>query len=130
MVGLSFATLFEVSALWAVLGIALLGLAYAWVLRSQMIKKDKGDAKMLEVWNAIRVGANAYLNRQRRTIFPFIILLTAVLFLSVYVVPQSPEALVRFSGVDPARVRLYVGIGRAAAFVMGAVFSLLVGQLG
>jgi K(+)-stimulated pyrophosphate-energized sodium pump len=40
---------FEFYSLWVVLGIALLGLAYALLLRSQIMSKDKGDAKMLEV---------------------------------------------------------------------------------
>ncbi|MFA5976360.1 MAG: sodium-translocating pyrophosphatase [Elusimicrobiota bacterium] len=130
MGGLSFASPFEIRAIWVVLGIAITGLAYAWILRSQMLKKDKGTEKMQEVWNAIRTGANAYLRRQRNTIIPLIVGLTVVLFLSVYVVPPTTEALERFAGVDPYRVRIYIGIGRAVAFIMGAVFSLLVGQLG
>jgi K(+)-stimulated pyrophosphate-energized sodium pump len=59
-----------------------------------------------------------------------IAILTIALFFSVYIVPPSPEALERFEGVDPGTVRLWIGIARALAFVMGAGFSLTVGQIG
>ena len=52
---------------------------------------------MQEVWGAIRDGADAYLRRQLRSILPLIVVLTIALFLSVYIVPPSPEALERFS---------------------------------
>ena len=130
MLGLINASLFETVAIWSVLGIALMGLGYALMLRSQIMKYDKGTAKMQEVWNAIRAGANAYLRRQFKTIFPLIFVLTVVLFLSVYVIPPNEEALQRFKNFSPDMVRLIVGIGRAAAFIMGACFSLMVGQFG
>jgi len=120
----------ETSAIWAVFGVALLGLAYAVFLRSQILREDKGTPQMQEVWNAIKDGADAYLRKQLRSIFPLIGILTIALFLSVYIVPPSPEALERFKNVDPDTVRLWIGIARALAFVMGAVFSLAVGQLG
>ncbi len=124
------ATLFEVWAIWGVLAIAFLGLGYALLLRTQIMKKDKGTPAMLEVWNAIRSGADAYLKRQLKSIVPLIGVLTVVLFFSVYVIPPSEEALQRFSNLNPDMVRFIVGLGRAAAFVMGALFSLMVGQFG
>ncbi|OGR83508.1 MAG: sodium-translocating pyrophosphatase [Elusimicrobia bacterium RIFCSPHIGHO2_01_FULL_64_10] len=124
------ATSFEVFSLWAVLGIAMLGLAYALFLRAQVMGKDKGTSQMQEVWNSIRQGADAYLQLQLKTILPLIFILTAVLFFSVYVVPPSEEALVRFSNYPPGQVRVIIGVGRAIAFVMGAFFSLMVGQFG
>lgn len=120
----------EIFAIWAVLGIAILGLAYAVFLRSQILREDRGTAKMQEVWNAIKDGADAYLRRQLRSILPLIAILTIALFFSVYIVPPSPEALERFEGTDPNTVRLWIGIARALAFVMGAGFSLAVGQIG
>jgi len=123
-------TTFEMIALWVVLGIALIGLGYALFLRRQVLAHDKGTAKMLEVWEAIKLGANAYLTKQLRTILPFIIVLTVALFFSVYIVPPSAEALERFSNMDPNQVKLVIGFGRAAAFVLGALFSLMVGQFG
>lgn len=121
---------FETIALWAVLAVALIGLAYAAFLRNQVLREDKGTAEMQEVWDAIRQGADAYLNRQLRTILPFIALLTIALFLSVYIVEPSEEALERFAGNGEENIRLIVGFGRAVAFMMGATFSLLVGQIG
>ena len=85
-------TTFEQVAIWSVLGVAILGLLYAVFLRSQILREDKGTAKMLEVWNAIREGADAYLRRQLRSILPLIAILTIALFASVYVVPPSREA--------------------------------------
>ena len=123
-------TTFETVAIWLVLGIAFVGLGYALLLRQQMMRKDKGDKKMQDVWRAIQDGANAYLNRQLRTILLFVALLVAVLFLSVYIIPPSGEALERFEGKDESTIQLLVGIGRAISFVMGAVFSLMVGQVG
>ncbi|NOZ28050.1 MAG: sodium-translocating pyrophosphatase [Chloroflexi bacterium] len=120
----------ETIAVWAVLGIAILGLLYAIFLRRQIMQEDKGTAEMQEVWEAIRQGADAYLTRQLRTILPFIGLLTVALFLSVYIVPPTAEAMERFAGRSENTVRLLVGLGRAIAFMMGAGFSLAVGQIG
>lgn len=123
-------TSFEAVAIWSVFGIAILGLLYAVFLRSQILREDKGTPKMQEVWEAIRDGADAYLRKQLRSILPLIIILAFALFFSVYIVPPSPEALERFEGVDADTVRLWIGIARAVAFIMGAGFSLAVGQLG
>jgi K(+)-stimulated pyrophosphate-energized sodium pump len=123
-------TAFEMIALWVVLGIALIGLGYALFLRRQVLAHDKGTAAMIEVWEAIKQGANAYLTKQLRTILPFIIILTIALFFSVYIVPPSAEALERFSKFTPDQVKIVIGFGRAAAFVLGALFSLMVGQFG
>ena len=90
---------FEAIAIWAVFGVAILGLLYAVFLRNQIMREDKGTAKMQEVWGAIKDGADAYLRRQLRSILPLIAILTVALFFSVYIVPPSPEALAaRVSG--------------------------------
>ncbi len=123
-------TPFEVWALWGVLFIAILGLLYALFLRRQVLGEDKGTPKMQEVWMAIKTGADAYLSRQLRSILPFIAILTVLLFFSVYIVPPTTEAMVRFAGMPEEQVKLLIGFGRAIAFVMGAGFSLLVGQIG
>ncbi|MGD2050646.1 MAG: sodium/proton-translocating pyrophosphatase, partial [Chloroflexota bacterium] len=123
-------TTFETIAVWSVLGIAILGLVYALFLRWQILNEDKGPEEMQVVWEAIREGANAYLSRQLRTILPFILLLTIVLFFSVYIVPPSSEALERFEGLDESTIRIIIGLGRSLGFIMGAGFSLIVGQLG
>jgi len=121
---------FETIAIWAVFGVAILGLAYAIFLRAQILREDKGTPKMQEVWGAIKDGADAYLRKQFKSILPLIGVLTVALFLSVYVVPPSPEAQERFSTMTEDQVRFWIGLARALAFVMGAGFSLTVGQLG
>ncbi len=121
---------FEHYAIYAVLGISLCGLLYALILRKQILREEMGTPKMLEVWNAIREGANAYLRKQLFSILPLIGVLTILLFLSVYIVPPSREAMQRFAGYDEGTVKTIIGLGRAVAFVMGASFSLMVGQLG
>jgi K(+)-stimulated pyrophosphate-energized sodium pump len=118
---------FEQIAVVCVLGTALLALLYAWLLRGRVLRHDKGTAKMQEVWDAIRIGAHSYLNQQMKTILPLIGLLAVALFFSVYVVPPSDVAIQEF-GADKAHIT--VAIGRTVAFVMGALFSLAVGQLG
>ena len=123
-------TSFEQIAIWAVFAIAWLGLGYAIFLRSQILNEDKGTEKMQEVWGAIKSGANAYLQKQFRSIWPLILVLTLALFASVYVVPPSPEALERFAGQSEASVKIIIGVARALAFVMGSFFSLMVGQIG
>jgi len=120
----------ETAAIWAVFGVAILGLAYAVFLRSQILREDKGTPQMQEVWNAIKEGADAYLRKQLRSILPLIGILTIALFLSVYIVPPSPEAQERFPAMTDAQLKLWIGIARGLAFIMGAGFSLAVGQIG
>jgi K(+)-stimulated pyrophosphate-energized sodium pump len=147
---------FEQIAIIGVIITAIISLVYAWLLRGNVMKKDKGTPKMQEVWNAIRVGADSYLGRQLRTILPLILVLTVALFLSVYIVPPSLEArewhCIFLQGVNAhdldalnncavritqqtepqfyQQILLIIGVARAIAFIMGALFSLTVGQLG
>jgi K(+)-stimulated pyrophosphate-energized sodium pump len=147
---------FEQLAIIGVVLTAFLSLWYAWMLRGIVLKKDKGTPKMQEVWNAIRIGADSYLSQQLRTILPLIAFLTIALFFSVYIVPPTLEArewhCSIIQGVDahdeaallacaegltatgsPAyysQIQLIIGFARTIAFIMGAVFSLSVGQLG
>jgi len=121
---------FEQVAIVFVLVAAFISLGYAWWLRGIVLKKDKGTAKMQEVWNAIRIGANSYLGRQLRTILPLIGILTLVMFFSVYVVPPSLEAQQEFKAFGDQGIKLIIAFGRTIAFIMGASFSLMVGQLG
>jgi len=140
---------FEQFAIWSVLGVAILGLLYAIFLRSQILREDKGSPEMQKVWSAIREGADAYLKRQLRSILPLIAVLTIAIFASVYIVAPTPEAsewyCMAFKGAtietalecghtldaqESQQLRTLIGVGRALAFIMGAVFSLSVGQIG
>jgi K(+)-stimulated pyrophosphate-energized sodium pump len=117
---------FEQIAIIAVLVVAFISLAYAWWLRNTVYKKDKGEEDMQKIWNAIRIGADSYLSRQLKTILPAIGVLTIALFLSVYIVKPSAEALQEF----PQNTQIIIAVGRTIAFIVGATFSLMVGQLG
>ncbi len=103
-------SLWERVALWGVLAVAVLGLLYAVFLTVEMLGKDQGTKEMKRISEAIRLGANAYLNRQFRTIFLLILILTALLY---------------FTAGDQ-----HIAIGRACAFLMGSLFSGLVGFIG
>lgn len=120
---------FEQIAILGVLVVAFISLLYAWLLRGSVLKKDKGSEKMQEVWEAIKVGANSYLQKQLKTILPAVGILFVALFLSVYVVPPSAEALTEFPAPQ-YNAQFIISLGRAIAFVLGATFSLTVGQLG
>ncbi len=117
---------FEQFAIVAVLVVAVISLIYAWLLKNLVLKKDKGTPEMQEVWEAIRIGADSYLSRQLKTILPAIAVLTLALFFSVYIVKPSQEALEEF----PLNTKIIIAGGRTLAFIVGATFSLLVGQLG
>jgi K(+)-stimulated pyrophosphate-energized sodium pump len=120
---------FEAAMLYAVIGVAFVSLVYAYWLYRDTIRREKAGEDMQRVWLAIKTGANAYLRRQLRTIVPILVALAVLLFFSVYIVKPSEEALALFN-YDISAARLWMGIGRSIAFVAGATFSLLVGQLG
>jgi K(+)-stimulated pyrophosphate-energized sodium pump len=118
---------FEQTAIWVVLALSLVGLGYAAWLRGQILAYETGTERMREVWGWIKAGANAYLSRQFRTIAVAIGILSVLLFLSVYLIPPTPEAI-HVWGQDGAN--LAIGVGRTVAFLMGSLFSYAVGYVG
>jgi K(+)-stimulated pyrophosphate-energized sodium pump len=109
---------FEDKALWVVLVIALVALAFAYYLVREVLAAPEGTPKMREIAAAIQVGARAYLNRQFRTLGIFLGLLTVVLFFALPV----PK--------DAAHGDLFIRIGRSLAFILGAGFSAVTGYTG
>lgn len=102
----------EVYGLFAILAVAIAGLIYAALLVKQVRRADRGTEKMQSIAAAVREGANAYLSAQFKKIGFLIVLITILLYLT-------------YTGtVDAFRW------GRAAAFLVGAVFSGLVGFVG
>ncbi len=97
-------------ALWSVLGIAVVGLFYAAYLAAEMLRHDTGTPEMRRISDAIRIGANAYLNRQFRALALLILVLSGVLY---------------FTAGEQN-----IAIGRACAFLMGSIFSAAVGFIG
>lgn len=124
--GLENLNAFEQTAIWVVLGLAIAGLAYAAWLRGQILAYETGTDRMREVWGWIRSGASAYLSRQFRTILIAIVVLSVLLFFSVYLIPPTPEAI----EVWGSNAALAIGIGRTVAFLMGSLFSYAVGYVG
>ena len=102
-------------ALFAVLAVAILGFFYAMFLVRFIVKSDQGTPRMQEVARAIREGSKAYMSRQRRTLFPIILLIMVVLLVTAN---------------WHTEVGLALPLGRSIAFLMGALFSMTVGTVG
>lgn len=109
-----------------VIVVAFISLLYALWLWRDTIRRKKGTSKMLEVWSAIKEGAEAYLSQQLKSMLPILAILAVAMFLSVYIVPPTEEADRLFG----ENARIVIAIGRTVAFILGASFSMLVGQLG
>ncbi len=105
----------ERTALWVVLCVALAGLLYAFLLMRQVLAADQGTAKMKAIADAVREGSNAYLKRQLSTVAVLIVVLVVALYLA-----KGMQ-----SGFDSP-----FAIGRAIAFLVGAIFSATVGVVG
>jgi K(+)-stimulated pyrophosphate-energized sodium pump len=112
---------FEKYALIAILVIAVFGLLYAAFLARQTLKESEGSEKMKKLSGAIRLGGNVYLKRQFRTILIVFFVLGIFIFFTGW-----------FAGSTSAygNPAWLVGLGRAGGFLLGAVFSALVGYLG
>jgi len=108
------ATFFERTSIYSVVVVAIAALVYAYLLARQVLKESTGAPKMRAVSDAIREGAVAYLNKQFRAIIWFIGGLTIALYLSAALAGRG----------------LWIAAGRAGAFLMGSLFSLMVGRLG
>ena len=102
----------EIYGLLTVLAIAIAGLLYALMLVKQVRKADQGTKKMQEIAAAVREGSNAYLAAQFKKIGPLIIIITLFLYFT-------------YTGtIDAFRW------GRSGAFLVGSIFSFLVGFVG
>ncbi|MFW9975044.1 MAG: sodium-translocating pyrophosphatase [Candidatus Thorarchaeota archaeon] len=134
---------FEQLMIFTVILAAFASLVYAWWLRRDVLTLPKGTAQMQSVWNGIREGALSYLRKQRNTILPILAVLSVALFFTVYVTIPEDGTLALWGitreqviAGEPAalaaleQIHWVVGIGRSFAFILGASFSLIVGQLG
>jgi len=95
----------------AVAVVAVLALFVALGLVREVLAASEGSPKMVEIARAIQVGAEAYLRRQFLTLSVFVVGVFFVLLL----LPAEDGS---------------VRIGRSVFFVVGAVFSALVGFVG
>ncbi|HUG87916.1 MAG TPA: sodium-translocating pyrophosphatase [Actinomycetota bacterium] len=109
---------FEDAVLWIILGISVLALLVAYVLRRSVLAEPEGSEKMREIARAIQEGSRAYLNRQFRTVGMFLVVLTIGIFF-LLPVPENAET-------SANAIRL----GRSLAFIFGAGFSAVTGFAG
>jgi len=105
--------LWEQIGLLAIIVVAVAGLIYAYMLARQISRAPDGTPKMQAVAAAVREGSNAYLKAQFKKIGPLILVITVVLFFTSEW-REHPE----------------FGFGRSIAFLIGSVFSSLVGFIG
>jgi K(+)-stimulated pyrophosphate-energized sodium pump len=96
-----------------ILVLALLALGFAVVLVREVLAADQGTPKMQQIAKAVQEGAAAYLNRQFKTLAVF----SVIVFVLLLVLPVNSGG---FS----------IQLGRALFFIVGAVFSALVGYIG
>ncbi len=82
-----------------------IALAFAAYLAFFVMRHSKGNAKMIEISDAIKKGAMAYLNRQYKTVAVFAVIITAVLYFAI-------------------------GQATAVSFIAGAFLSALAGYIG
>jgi K(+)-stimulated pyrophosphate-energized sodium pump len=105
-----------------ILGISLLGLLFAVYLIRDVMRRDTGTAKMREISDAIKAGAEAFLRRQYRTIIYLAIALAALIYI-LY-------AFVRTSNVhDPASAS-QLALWTTLSFALGAICSVAAGYMG
>jgi K(+)-stimulated pyrophosphate-energized sodium pump len=93
--------------------IALGALVFAYYLATQVLRADPGTPRMQEIARAVQEGASAYLSRQFKTLGVFVL----IVFVLLLLLPVNEGG---------ANIR----IGRSIFFVVGAVFSALVGYFG
>ncbi|MGC4112828.1 MAG: sodium-translocating pyrophosphatase [Nocardioides sp.] len=91
--------------------IALGALAMAYMFRQEVLAAGEGTDNMKNIAHAVQEGANAYLQRQFRTLAVF----AAVAFFALMLLPADDWG---------------VRIGRSIFFLVGAGFSAAVGYLG
>ncbi len=91
--------------------VAAFALLVAAYFGREVLAADQGSLRMQDISRAVQEGAAAYLRRQFRTLAPFAVIIFALLF----ILPA-----------DTAGAR----VGRSFFFLIGAVFSALVGFVG
>ncbi len=117
----------ETNIMRAILGAAVLAVAYAFFVRSRVLAQDKGSPRMQEVWGSMQAGAAAYLGQQVRPLRTLVIVLAAGAAASVLLIPPAPDVVERF-GADQAQI--WVAGGRAGGLVLGALLAYIAGSVG
>lgn len=92
------------------LGSAALALGFSAFLASRVLKSEDGNARMVEIAQAVRDGAGAYLRQQYLGVSIFFLIVFAILMLLVYT----------------GNLMIFIPI----AFLVGGIFSALSGFIG
>lgn len=103
---------------WFAAGAGALALLFALFTMLQVLKESMGTPKMKELSEAVQEGAMAYMNRQYKTLVPFVLVVFAILWGLNFVVEQGPDS------------HLPVGWESAVSFLVGAVCSAIAGYIG
>ena len=101
----------EISIVIVVALIALAALAMGFKFRQEVLATPPGTPSMQQIGQAVQEGAQAYLQRQFKTLGVFVV----VAFLLLFALPADDNA---------------VRVGRSLFFVLGAAFSAGIGYLG
>ena len=95
----------QLIALFAAPITALFALAYGIYLTRSVLKDSEGSEKLQRIGRAVRDGAMSYLKKQFSVVFPIMAILAIIIFFTL-------------------------GKGIAVTFLMGAIFSALIGYFG
>jgi K(+)-stimulated pyrophosphate-energized sodium pump len=109
--------------LWLAAAAAILAIAVGLFLVRSVMAADEGTPKMKEIAQAIQEGALAYLKRQFKTIGLILIPLAVIVFI-------TSTKVLKGDGVTEALSQTQAGIWRTVAFILGGVFSGLIGYIG
>jgi K(+)-stimulated pyrophosphate-energized sodium pump len=105
-----------------VITISCLSLLFAVYLARYVLRHDTGTDRMQEISNAIKVGAEAFLSRQNRTIILFSSVLAVLIFL-LYAFVRTPSPA---DPVPPVQMAFWTTF----SFVLGALCSVIAGYVG
>ncbi|HXF99373.1 MAG TPA: sodium-translocating pyrophosphatase [Bacteroidota bacterium] len=105
-----------------ILSISVFGLAFAWYLIRDVMRRDTGSEKMREISDAIKAGAEAFLRRQYRTILYLSVALASLIYI-LYAFVRTPH---EHDPASPGNLALWT----ALSFVLGALCSVAAGYMG
>lgn len=106
-----------------IFGFSVLGLVGAYALARWVLAKGVGDEAMQRISNAIKEGAEAFINRQFKTIIFLALAFAAVLFVGYGFLRDHHS-------FDPVDSRLQLALWITLSFLFGAACSLVAGYIG
>ena len=105
-----------------VIAISCFSLLFAVYLARYVVQRDVGTAKMQEISNAIKEGAEAFLSRQNRTIVSLAAVLAVLIFV-LYAFVRTPSPA---DPVPPVQMAFWTTL----SFILGALCSVIAGYIG